>query len=576
MTNVTGWLKQTGIRAAKPLRVAVALGTCSGLLLILQAWVLAGIVNTVVFGHRGMTAVSPMLMSLLAVFAARSAIAWASERMAFHAAANIKLDVRRQLLEHLFALGPVRMVAEHAGELATTLTDGVEALEAYYARFLPQMALAALVPLSILAVVTPLDWVSGLVLVATGPLIPLAMIFIGRNAEALNQRQWRRLARLSAHFLDVLQGLTTLKLFNASRREAAVVAKLSDDYRKSTMAVLRIAFLSSLALEFLATVSIALIAVLIGFRMMWRDLGFRAGLLVLLLAPEFYLPLRTLGTHYHARMNAIGAGERIVQLLKTEAPPQPQAALALPASNRIGIQLQNVRYAYDSGHLVLDGVSIEIAAAEHIALVGPSGAGKTTVVNLLLGFAQPDSGQILVNGYPLDAVDRRQWLKHVTWVPQNPRIFHGTVYDNITLGRPGSDREAVRAAAHLALADEFIESLPFGYDTVVGEGGRGLSGGQVRRLALARAFFKDAPVVILDEPSASLDLESEAKLTAGLDRLTRGRTTVVIAHRLNTVMNADRIIVLDHGQVVESGTHRELLGQTGLYHRLVGQYAGAG
>ncbi len=574
--NVQSWLNRASARNAFPLRAAVALGTCGGLLLIVQAWLLAGIVSATVFGQRDVAALMPELWLLLAVFALRAGIAWASERMAFRAAAGIKLAVRKELLDHVFALGPLRMVTESAGELATTITDGVEALEAYYARFLPQMSLAALVPASILAIVFPLDWVSGLILLFTAPMIPLAMYFIGRSAETLNQRQWRRLARLSAHFLDVIQGLSTLKLFNASRREAAVVARLSDEYRKSTMAVLRIAFLSSLVLEFFATVSIALVAILIGFRLMWGELGFRSGFLVLLLAPEFYLPLRSLGTHYHARMEAIGSAERIVQLLETPAAQRPEATVAPPATRRIEIRLQDVHCAYASGQPVLDGISMDIAPGERVALVGPSGAGKTTVLNLLLGFVSATSGKVLINSVPLATLDAQRWLEQVAWVPQNPRIFHGSVHHNISLGRPGSSREAVQSAARLALAEEFIEALPNGYDTIVGEGGRGLSGGETQRLALARAFLKDAPVVLLDEPSASLDLENERGLMAGIDHLAADRTTLIIAHRLNTVTRADRIFVLDRGRITESGTHRELLERNGLYRRLAGHYAEAG
>ncbi|MGA7801701.1 MAG: thiol reductant ABC exporter subunit CydD [Gammaproteobacteria bacterium] len=574
--NVNEWLKQTGTRSTRPLRAAVGLGTGGGLLLLVQAWLLARIVDAVVFRDQPLSAVMPVMWSLLAVFAVRAAMAWLVEWVAFRAAAHIKLDVRRQLMEHLLAIGPVRLIGEHSGELATTVTDGVEALEAYYSRFLPQMSLAVLVPLAILAAVFPLDWISGLVLLVTAPVIPLMMILIGKGAEALNQRQWRQLARLSAHFLDALQGLTTLKLFNASRREAAVVARLSDDYRKSTMAVLRIAFLSSLALEFLATVSIALVAVLIGFRLLWGELDFQSGFLILLLAPEFYLPLRNLGTHYHARMDAIGAAERMMELLETPPAPRTQGSLRLPPTRHLHIQVSDVRFAYQADRPALIDISFELEHGERVALVGPSGAGKTTVATLLLGFIQPSAGQVLVNGRALHELDPQDWLRHVAWVPQSPRMFHASVLDNIRLGRPDTPPDAVREAARLALAEEFIESLPHGFDTLVGEGGQGLSGGQAQRLALARAFLKDAPLVLLDEPSANLDMESEQLLSAAIERLAKDRTTVTIAHRLNTVRRADRILVLEHGRLVETGTHRELLGRPGLYRRLVHSYGEAG
>jgi len=574
--NANLWLKHARTSAARPLRAAVGLGTVGGVLLVVQAWLLARVVSAVVFDHQSLTSVMGLMWLLLGVFAARAAVAWLTEWVAFRAAASIKLQVRRQLMEHVRAMGPVRLIGEHSGELASTVTDGVEALEAYYARFLPQMSLAVLVPVAILAVVFPLDWISGLVLLVTAPVIPLMMTLIGKGAEALNQRQWRRLARLSAHFLDALQGLTTLKLFNASRREAAVIARLSDDYRRSTMAVLRVAFLSSLALEFLATVSIALVAVLIGFRLLWGELDFQSGFLILLLAPEFYQPLRNLGTHYHARMDAIGAAERMVELLDTPPPAAVGGGVPFPATRRVDIEVRDVRFAYQTEHLALDGVSFDLKHGERVALVGPSGAGKSTVINLLLGFIQPAAGSILVNGRVLHELSPEDWLRHVAWVPQRPRVFHGTVLDNIRLGRPDAPLEAVREAARLALADGFIEALPEGFDTLVGDGGQGLSGGQAQRLALARAFLKDAPLVLLDEPSANLDMESERLLNAAVERLATGRTTVSIAHRLNTVRRADRILVLDHGRLVETGTHRELLADPGLYDRLVHSYGEAG
>lgn len=558
------------------LLLAVGLGLAGGLLLIAQADLLARIADAAILHHAGLAAVRGWLALLLGIFLGRAVLTWLTEQAAFHAAATIKRQVRDRLFHKLQQLGPVRLAGTGSGDLANAVVDGVEALEAYYARYLPQMALAALVPLAILAFVLPADWFSGLVFALTAPLIPLFMVLIGHGAEQLNQRQWRRLAQLSARLLDGIQGLTTLKLFNASRAEAAVIARLSDDYRRHTMAVLRVAFLSSLALEFIASVSIAVVAVFIGFRLLgflqWGPIDLRIGLFVLLLAPEFYQPLRTLGTHYHARMEAIGAAERLVQLL--QMPAQEAGALrpALASEPLLHIAFDAVAFSYDPGTPALRAISFDVKPGERVALVGPSGAGKSTVLNLLLGFLSPTSGAIRVDGVALDHVDPASWHRQLAWVPQRPCIFHGTVSENILLARPEADAAAVRQAARLAGADEFITGLPQGYDTRLGERGQGLSGGQAQRIALARAFLRDARLVLLDEATASLDAENEALVQGAIEQLATDRTLLVVAHRVSTVRRADRILVLDRGRIVECGDHAQLLGRDGLYAALARAY----
>jgi len=549
-------------------------------LLILQAWLLAQIINSVVFGEADLNRVAPWLWPLLLLFALRAGIAWASEQSAFRAAAQVKISLRDRLYRHIQAAGPAWMAGQRSGAIAEDLSRGIESIEAYYARYLPAMSLTALIPLAILIVVLPLDWLTALIMLVTAPLIPVFMILIGSSVERLNQQLWKDLARMGAHFLDVIQGMTTLKLFNASRREAEVIARISDDYRASTMRVLRVAFLTSAVLELFSTLGIAIIAVFIGFRLYQLDLpipdliappeiSFVTGFFILLLAPEFYAPLRNLGTHYHGRMEAIAAAERLVAVLDTELPPAPQQVATLSADRLRRIRFDAVSYSYEPGRPALDHTSFEIGAGERIALVGPSGAGKTTVASLLLGFIRPDSGRILIDDQPLQALDLNDWRRRLAWLPQQPRLFQGSIADNIRLGLPDATLDAVRDAARRAQAAEFIDRLPRGYDTAVGERGAGLSGGQIQRVALARAFLRDAKLVILDEATASLDPASEALVQQAVDQLAEGRAMLVIAHRLNTVRGADRILVIDGGRIVESGAHAELIERDGPYRRML-------
>ncbi len=569
------WLKAQQSHAGNKLRLAVGLGTLSGWLLILQAGCLARVVSGVIFDRQDLGDAMPWLWALLAIFILRAALAWASEHAAHDAAQRVKLSLRDRLYDKLRRLGPAWLNEQRTGDLVNTLSDGVEALEDYYARYLPAISLMATVPLSILVFVFPIDWISGLVMLGTAPLIPLFMLLIGKGAERRSQQQWRQLARMSAHFLDTVQGLTSLKLFNASRREAAMIARISDDYRRTTLSVLRIAFLSSFALEFFATVSIAIVAVLIGFRLFWGEFDFLYGFFVLLLAPEFYLPLRNMGTHYHARMAAIGAAEGMLAILDAPAPDDAAGARTpLLINGSVGLALSGVGFVYPDGRRALHGLDLRIRPGERVAIVGPSGSGKSTLLNLLLGFQSPGEGKILINGQPLTGLDRADWHRRIAWLPQRAHLFHGSLADNIRLARPQASLAEVELAARQAQAHDFIRRLPQGYDTPVGEGGRGLSGGQVQRIALARAFLKDAPLVILDEATAHLDLESERLIQRAIEQLAEGRTLVMVAHRLRTVQRMPRILVLDQGQLVEEGEHVMLMASRGLYHRLATAYAG--
>ncbi|WGZ91724.1 MAG: thiol reductant ABC exporter subunit CydD [Candidatus Thiocaldithrix dubininis] len=569
---ITKTLKQWQRHAGVWLNIAVALGFTAGLALIAQAWLLAQTLNAVLFKQASLSEVWPWLGGLLLLFLLRAALLWLSEQVAFQAATQVKLAVRQQLYAKVQRLGAAWLTNERSGDVVNSLSDGVEALEAYYARYTPAMLLMALVPLSILAVVFYFDVWSGLIMLLTAPLIPFFMILIGKGTEKRNQQQWRQLARMSAHFLDVIQGLTTLKLFNASQRETHVIAEVSEQYRQSTMSVLRVAFLSSFALEFLSTVSIALVAVFIGFRLFWGEMNFLSGFFVLLLTPEFYLPLRNMGTQYHARLQAIGAAERMVEILETpetETPPE-ESLQALPAL--FPLQFKQVEVVYNDGRQALNGFDLTIKAGQTIALIGASGAGKTTVLNLLLGFIQPTQGQILLGETDLATVPLAHWRKQIAWLPQQAHLFPGSVADNIRLGNAQSSLAAVQQAAQQAYAHDFIQALPHGYDTLIGEGGQGLSGGQIQRIALARVFLKDAPLVILDEATAHLDQQSEQWIQQAIQTLAQTRTVIMIAHRLHTIEQADLIVLMQQGQVVATGTHAQLVNSSAAYQQMLQAY----
>ena len=402
------------------------------------------------------------------------------------------------------------------------------------------------------------------------------MAVVGMMAGAETKRQWRALSLMSAHFLDVLQGLTTLKIFGGSRRQVESIRSTSEGFRRATMRMLRVAFFSSLVLELGATISTAIIAVEIGLRLLDGLMPFQQALFILLLAPEYFLPLRLLGTSYHAGMTGKVAGQRIADILNTPAVvPQPEARPTHPQYTIGGdIRFERVCYTYDGQRPALHEVSFDIRPGQKVALVGPSGAGKSTLAHLLLRFIEAHRGAILLDGTPLEKIPLQQWRKHIAWVPEHPYLFHATVAENIRLGCEQTPLSAVIEAAQLACAHEFIQALPQGYDTLIGEQGLFLSAGEAQRISLARAFMKNAPLLILDEATSYLDAGNQAGVLEAIARLEQGRTVLIIAHRLSTVYDADQIVVMDGGRVIAEGTHDALLVQSSIYRQLVGAYRG--
>ncbi len=579
------------IKQAKTARAALAatllLGLLGGILIILQARQLSRIVSGVFLGGLGLPELMPALWLLLVFILGRAGLALLAEVSAAAVAVRVKNALRSLLSRKLFALGPTYLQEGHSGELAAVALEGVEGLDAYFSQYLPQLALAALVPLAILVAVFPLDLLSGVALLVTAPLIPAFMILIGKGAEEVTRRQWNLLGRMSAYLLDTLQGLATLKAFNRSRDEAKRVAAVSERYREVTLQALRVTFLSALALELIATISTAVVAVEIGLRLLYGRLAFEQAFFILLLAPEFYTPLRLLGTRFHAGMSGVTAAKRIFEVL--DAPERNKPAVRTPPMrsplncreafhlSSARIEFREVYFTYPHrGEAALQGVSFAIQPGQHVALVGASGSGKSTIARLLLRFLEPEGGEIRVDGRSLQAIPLDAWRAQVAWVPQQPYLFNTTLAENIRLGKPGAPLEELRRAAELAGIDDWIESLPQGSATQAGEGGGQLSGGQAQRIALARAFLKDAPLLVMDEPTSHLDPRQEARLRAALARLRKGRTVVTIAHHLSTVAQADRILVLDGGRVIESGSHAGLLAQGGAYARLVAAYANGG
>ncbi len=606
--------------------LGIACGFFAAALVVAVAFLLSAAVSRVFLGGATLADVMPLVGAIVALAIVRAGLLLAGEVVAQLSASRLKGTLRSELTARLLVLGPAYTAGERSGELVSVLTSGVETLDAYMTAFRPARALAAPVPVLVVAVVAAIDPPTALVLVVTGPVLVLFLVLIGGRARDLTRRRFLELRWMSAFFLDMLQGIATLKAFGRSEEQAENIEAVSRSYGDATMEVLRTAFQTALVLEWGATVATALVAVEVSLRLMAGTLPFDRALAVLIITPEFFLPLRTLAIRFHAGTAGTAVAERVVAILDGAPIPRPDdgapmpgpgdgatdaaaapvsvpnatGAAAVPAPVSVPvpdatraaprpaiarpacaptappeIRFSDVRFAYDGGRRpALRGLDLVIGRGRTVALVGATGAGKSTVASILLRFVDADAGTVTVDGVPLAAIPSDAWRHAVAWVPQSPHLFAGTVADNLRLARPDATDAEVEDAAHEAGADAFIRALPQGYATPLGESGFRLSGGQRQRLAIARAFLRDAPFVILDEATSHLDAESEAAIADAIGRLIRRRTVLVIAHRLRFAAAADEVVVLDGGRVVECGPPAALLGRDGAYRRLVSVGAG--
>ncbi|MEY4136747.1 MAG: hypothetical protein RL205_875 [Actinomycetota bacterium] len=531
---------------------AVLLGVVTAILVILQARALSTVIVDVTAHGFSLSEVGGLVLAVAALMGARAVLSWATEIAAFRSAAAVKEELRTAALTHALALGPNGPAGTDPAGVTTLVTRGVDALDAYFSRYLPQLVLAVIVPITVLLTLLGQDILSTVIVAITIPLIPLFMILIGMYTKSRVDRQWKTLAVLSGHFLDLVAGLPTLKIFGRAKSQAEAIAAVGDRYRSSTMGVLRISFLSSLALELLATLSVALVAVSVGLRLAEGQMAYGVALFVLLLAPEAYLPLRLVGQHFHAAAEGLGAAERIFAILETPLPSD--GGVEMP-SGAVTIDVTELGYTY-AGHdePALAPTTFTAQPGTVTALVGLSGGGKSTLINVLLGFLAPTTGDVRVDGSSLAEISSSSWRSSIGWVPQSPVLIADDLTENPTiaqvvrLGTPdATDSEVRTALADAGLAAE-ISALPLGLDTALNSDGSGLSRGQHQRLAIARALVRRPRVLLLDEPSAALDTESEDAVVAAVcAAAARGCTVIVVAHRPALVEIADQVVRVGAG-----------------------------
>lgn len=574
--EISRWLKQQSIISRRWLALSRLLGLVSGLLIIAQAWLIASLLQYMIIEGIPREALLLPFIQLAGVFVIRAWVVWLREKVGYYAGLHIRRVIRRKVLDRLHQAGPAWIKGKPVGSWATLILEQIEDMHDYYARYLPQMTLATITPLLVVITIFPINWVAALILLFTAPLIPLFMALVGMGAADANRRNFQALARLSGHFLDRLRGMETLRVFDRGVAETENIRVASRDFRERTMEVLRMAFLSSGVLEFFASLSIALVAVYFGFSYL-GELNFGhygvgvtlfAGFLALILAPEFFQPLRDMGAFYHAKAQAVGAADTLMDFMDAPLQHPEEGQQTLPKGIAVSIEARELEILSPEGHLLAGPLTFTLAAGQRVVLVGQSGAGKSSLLQVLSGFL-PYRGSLTINGIELSQLAPDAWRQLLSWVGQNPQLPAATLRDNVLLGAPDADNTRLQAALDKASVSEFLSLLPAGVDTVIGDDAARLSVGQAQRVALARALINPCQLMLLDEPAASLDAHSEQRIMAALADASTKQTTLMVTHQLDYISDWDEIWLMRDGKIIQQGSYAQLAAEDGPFGSLL-------
>ncbi|HHF4963031.1 cysteine/glutathione ABC transporter permease/ATP-binding protein CydD [Haemophilus influenzae] len=557
------WLRAQQEPIKKLMRVNIVLATLSSFILVAQTYFLATLLDKLIIQNMPRDELIPYFLGLIIGFGMRAIILWAREKIGFQSGQLLRNHIRQKILDKIHLVGPATINQKPAGSWASIMLEQVENLHNFYARFLPQQSLSAIVPVVIFIAVFPLNWAAGLILMITAPLVPLFMIIVGIAAADNSQKNMDTLSRLSAQFLDRLRGLETLRLFNRTSEQTEHIENATEDFRETTMDVLKLAFLSSAVLEFFTSISIALMAVYFGFSYLGQiefgtynaPLTLFTGFFCLILAPEFYQPLRDLGAYYHDRAAGIGAADAIVDFLEADYLTVHQNEKTISLESAVEISAENLVVLSTQGSALTKPLNFQIPANHNVALVGQSGAGKTSLINAILGFL-PYKGSLKINGQELRESNLADWRKHIAWVGQNPLLLQGTIKENLLLGDIQANDEEINQALIRSQAKEFTDKLGLHHE--IKDGGLGISVGQAQRLAIARALLRKGDLLLLDEPTASLDAQSENLVLQALNEASQHQTTLMITHRIEDLKQCDQIFVMQRGEIVQQGKFAEL------------------